>query len=126
MMSNLLTVSQSAQIAGVTRSAINQAITAGRLTAIRPGRDYLIDESDLLAYLASRTVVKQGDHIGMYTTDAIPNHWIISDTDGWHLVANTPGGWATRKPYRGDVVGLVPVVPGVAAGMARIVGYGAQ
>lgn len=62
----------------------------------------------------------------MYTTDALPEHWIISDAAGWHLVPNIPDGWAQRTTYRGYVEALRRVSQPVAASMARLVGYQAE
>jgi len=48
---NLLTSSQAATIANVTRGTINKWCLDGDLPTIRPGLEYLIDRGDLDAFL---------------------------------------------------------------------------
>ncbi len=117
----LLSVPQAAAVAGVTRAAINQAISAGRLPARRVGRAWAVGQAELLAYLASRRTGSAP--VAMYTTESIPDHWIISDVAGWYLVPNIPDGWERRTPYRGQVEGLRPVTGAIAVSMASIIGY---
>lgn len=126
MMRELLTLAQAAQLAGVNPASLRHAIARHTLTATLYGKTYLVAGDEVERFIRERRFADQREGIpgmSMYTTETIPNHWIIADESGWHLVPNIPGGWDTRRPYRGHVEGLVPVTPGVAAGMARIVGY---
>lgn len=49
-MTELLTVAQVAARLGLTRFHVARLIQAGRLKAIKPGHDYLIDADDLAAF----------------------------------------------------------------------------
>lgn len=54
MTTELLSVADAAQVAGLSENAIHRAIAAGRLAATLDGRRYLIASDSLTSYLLSR------------------------------------------------------------------------
>ncbi len=52
----MLTTAQAAELAGISRKGILQAIERGRLKAVKFGRDWMIDQADWEAWLSSRQV----------------------------------------------------------------------
>ncbi len=126
MTSDLLTLTQAAALAGVNPASLRRAIARGTLAATKYGKTYLVTADEIARFIRERRFAERrrgipGMH--MYTTETLPNHWIVNDATGWWLVPNIPGGWSRRTQYRGYVAGLAPVAPGIAAGMARLVGY---
>lgn len=44
---------------------------------------------------------------GVYVTESLPMHWIVSTIGGDRWIVDTqPGGWERRVPYKGHVAGL--------------------
>ena len=36
-----------------------------------------------------------------YALPLLPNHWVVFDEEGGHIVPAISGGWIKRVPYRG-------------------------
>jgi excisionase family DNA binding protein len=126
MTNDLLTLAQAAQLAGVNPASLRRAIARGTLAATKYGKTYLVTADEIARFIRERRFADRRREIPgmrMYVTESLPNHWVINDATGWWLVPNVPGGWTRRTAYRGHVASLAPVSVGVAAGMARLVGY---
>ena len=79
----------------------------------------------ILAVRLSRPVtalLRKGATMTIFSTEQLPYHWIVEDADGLAIVPNIPGGWRSRRPYRGSAQALTPLVGATVDSMIVFLG----